>query len=67
MIYVMLNDLPFLNNYQVFTSPGYVMEESLPFVFRPLTENSQYSSITEELSLVLVLKTLKILNIHLEY
>lgn len=29
----MLNDLPVLNNYQVFTSPGYVMEEVIAFCF----------------------------------
>lgn len=27
MIYVMLNDLPVLNNYHVFMSPGYIVEK----------------------------------------
>lgn len=29
----MLNNLPVLNNYQVFTSPGYMMEEIVAFCF----------------------------------
>lgn len=33
MMYVMLNDLPVVNNYQVFMSPGYMMEEIIVCLF----------------------------------
>lgn len=33
MMYVMPNDLPVLNNYRVFMSPGYMMEEIIVCLF----------------------------------